>query len=129
MPSFVEVTSPALMQSSYCCGVICGAVAVAWIAMTIWVFRDAEERDMSSGLWGIGTLILGPIVLLVYLLVRRERPFKYYVPMDYRPEVAPLPQTHQMQPPVRFTPKQPSYCTKCGRRLDPKTLKCLSCDG
>ncbi len=125
----MDITSLALMQNDFCCGIVCGAVAVAWIALAIWVYRDAEERDMLSVLWGIGTLILGPIALIAYLLIRSEKPLKYSIPIDYPPHVAPLPQTHRMQPPVRFTPEQPNYCTTCGRRVDPKTYKCPLCDG
>ncbi|MCK4443504.1 MAG: hypothetical protein KAW09_03105, partial [Thermoplasmata archaeon] len=95
----MDITSLALMQNDFCCGIVCGAVAVAWIALAIWVYRDAEERDMLSVLWGIGTLILGPIALIAYLLIRSEKPLKYSIPIDYPPHVAPLPQTHRMQPP------------------------------
>ncbi len=124
----MDITSLALMQTPYYYGFCCGAALVAWIALAIWVYRDAEERDMASVLWGIGALITGPVVLVVYLLVRSEKPLKYAVRVEYPPQVAPPPQTHQMQPPVRFTPAKQNYCIRCGRRLSEKSYKCPVCD-
>jgi len=124
----MDITGPTLMQTTFSCGFCCGAALVAWIALAIWVYRDAEERDMTGILWGIGALVTGPIVLVVYLLVRSDKPLKHAIPIGYPPQVAPPPQTHHMQPPVRFTPTKQNYCTRCGRRLSAKTYKCALCD-
>jgi hypothetical protein len=44
------------------------------ILLCIWVYRDAESRGMSGVLWLIIVLIAGIIGLIIYLIVRKEKP-------------------------------------------------------
>ncbi len=53
---------------------------IIWIYVVVWVARDANKRGTSGTLWGILTLFLGLIGLLIYLLVR---PKGYLVLCDY----------------------------------------------
>lgn len=58
-------------------GGIC-LIPIAWfvisILLCIWVYRDAESRGMNGALWLIIVLIAGIIGLIVYLVVRKEKP-------------------------------------------------------
>ena len=52
-------------------------ILVVWfiiaIAVGIWVYRDAESRDMGGAVWLIICLILGIIGLIIYLVVRKPK--------------------------------------------------------
>ncbi len=45
---------------------------VIWIAIGVWMYKDAEKRGKSGALWLIIGLILGIIGLIVWLIVRPE---------------------------------------------------------
>jgi RNA polymerase subunit RPABC4/transcription elongation factor Spt4 len=55
------------------------ALLVLWILVLIWVYRDAERRGMSGILWLLLVLIGNVIGLLIYAIVRSERPVKLEV--------------------------------------------------
>ena len=50
-------------------------IPIVWfvigILLCIWVYRDAEKREMNGVLWLIITLIAGIIGLIIYLVVRK----------------------------------------------------------
>lgn len=43
---------------------------ILYFMLGVWVFSDARIRNNNSAGWGIGTFLLGPIVLPVYLAKR-----------------------------------------------------------
>ena len=44
---------------------------VPWFLMAGYVYRDARKRNMSSPeLWAFGTLLLGPVALIAFLVDR-----------------------------------------------------------
>lgn len=45
-----------------------------WFLLAIWVFTDASQREHHPALWGILTLFTNVVGLIVYLVVRPERP-------------------------------------------------------
>ena len=51
--------------------------AIVWfviaVAVGVWVYRDAESRNMNGAMWLIIGLILGIIGLVVYVIVRRPK--------------------------------------------------------
>jgi cytochrome bd-type quinol oxidase subunit 2 len=53
------------------------------IIIAIWVYRDAESRGMNGVLWLIVVLVAGIIGLIVYLVVRTDKP--QYPPGGYPP--------------------------------------------
>jgi len=110
---------------------------VIWIAIAIWVYRDAEERGMSGALWLIIVILIGLIGLIIYLVVRTDKPqYGYYPqqqpyqqypqqpppaqppPGDAPPAAAPPPA--QPQPDVRF-------CSNCGASLPAGAGHCPNC--
>lgn len=52
-------------------GVIVIALYVVWIGVSYWVSHDAKRRDSPNHLtWGIGVFVVGPLVLILYLIYR-----------------------------------------------------------
>ena len=45
---------------------------ILWIAVIVWVYRDAERRGMNGILWALLVLIGNLIGLLIYLIVRSD---------------------------------------------------------
>jgi hypothetical protein len=45
---------------------------LVWIAVVIWVYRDAERRDMNGVLWALLVFLGNLIGLLIYLIVRSD---------------------------------------------------------
>ena len=54
--------------------VVCGIFALIWfivfIAIAIWVYKDAERRGSSGALWLIIVILLGIIGIIIWLIVR-----------------------------------------------------------
>ena len=54
------------------------AIGVIWfvvaILIAVWVYRDAEKRGESGALWLLIVLITGIIGLIIWLIVRRDKP-------------------------------------------------------
>ena len=47
---------------------------IIWILVAIWVYRDAEKRGKSGVLWLIVVILLGLVGLIIWLVVRGEKP-------------------------------------------------------
>ncbi len=48
-------------------------VLIIWLAVVVWVYKDAKRRGKSGVLWGFVTLILPLIGLIIWLIVRPKR--------------------------------------------------------
>ena len=69
-------------------GLICMLLLIPLIILIvvgIWVYRDAKERGMNGALWALlvilGTLfglIPGLLILIIYLVVRKEKAPAYH---------------------------------------------------
>ena len=129
------------------------ASVVVFILVAVWLYRDAESRGMQGGLW-VAVLILaslfltfigGLIVLVIYLILRSERPVRYpgypgyvgypgYPPPYSAPVAPPGPPGAPAPPPPAPTgvapapaptcrhcgapaPAGAAYCVRCGSRL------------
>ncbi|MCD6383721.1 MAG: PLDc N-terminal domain-containing protein [Thermoplasmata archaeon] len=57
---------------SMCFGYI--ILIVIWIVVAVWVYRDAESRGMEGVLWLIVVLVAGIIGLIIYLIIRKDKP-------------------------------------------------------
>ena len=49
-------------------------ILIVWILVLVWVYRDAEERGMSGVLWVILVFLFSIIGLIIYLVVRDDKP-------------------------------------------------------
>jgi len=47
---------------------------IIWLAVILWVYKDAERRRMSGLLWALLVFIGNLIGLLIYLIVRQDHP-------------------------------------------------------
>jgi hypothetical protein len=89
------------------------ALLVFWIFITIWVYKDAEKRNMNGVLWALLVFIGNIIGLIIYLILRSENGMK----REERASVL----CPGCQKPVdsNFT-----YCPECGMRIHPVCEKC-----
>lgn len=76
---------------------------LAWIAMTIWVFNDAEKRRMNGLLWALLVFFGHFLALVVYLLIRND------------------------QLPGGDAPKLTEVCPSCSQAVSPGFVYCPHC--
>ena len=43
-----------------------------WLAVVVWIYRDAEQRGMNGVLWALLVFVGNIVGLLIYLIVRSE---------------------------------------------------------
>ncbi|MEK6988544.1 MAG: zinc ribbon domain-containing protein [Candidatus Thermoplasmatota archaeon] len=112
-------------------GAICFIIIGFWIIflfIAIWVYRDAESRGMGGVLWLLIVLLTGIIGLIIYIVVRSDRPVMpagYPYPGQYPgyyPPQAPPPTA----PPPSAAPA-PAACRNCGAALQPGVAFCPHC--
>ena len=112
-PALVLIAPPRLWQfEPFLGGVIClvwVVFLIVWILVLVWVYRDAEERQMNGVLWVIVVFFLGIIGLIIYLVVRSDKPAypggAYYQQPAYYPP--PYQQPYYQQP--QYPPQQDYY--------------------
>ncbi len=87
----------------------CAIFAVVWfiifIAIAIWVYKDAEKRGSSGALWLIIVILLGILGIIIWLIIRP--------PIGGRPQ-------QQQQAAGRM-------CTNCGRPIPMDAQVCPYC--
>lgn len=84
------------------------AVLVVVILVAVWVYRDAEERDMNGALWLIVVILTNIIGLIIYLVVRGDHPKK------------------EAKETTAGQPEGP-FCPSCGDRLTEGDRFCSNC--
>lgn len=78
-----------------------------WIAVIVWVYRDAERRNMNGILWALLVLIGNLIGLLIYLILRSDS------------SLATSPESQAA------TSTKP--CPSCGKQVDINAVYCPQC--
>jgi endogenous inhibitor of DNA gyrase (YacG/DUF329 family) len=78
-----------------------------WIAVIVWVYRDAERRNMNGILWALLVLIGNLIGLLIYLILRSDSGLA--PPLGTRTETATKP------------------CPSCGKQVEIHAVYCPQC--
>ncbi len=143
-PSVLAAVSPLQLGpldaflAAFCIVVV--ASLVVFILVAVWVYRDAESRGMSGGLWVVllivGSLfsfIGGLIVLIIYLIVRSEHPVGMAAYPGYPPPYAPPAYPTAPAPPPPAGPIPPpaapsgGTCRACGAPLPPNATFCVRC--
>lgn len=97
------------------------AALALWIAVIVWVYKDAEKRGMNGALWALLTFFLHLIGLLIFVIVRSEHPV--------RADTGPAAGAPAGTPPVcpkcgKPVDRSHSFCPACGERLQPRCSKC-----
>ncbi len=80
---------------------------IIWIAIGVWMYRDAEKRGKSGALWLIIGLLFGIIGLIIWLIVRPPEPSFYEKKAD--------------------TEKKDRICPGCGRSIPFDAKVCPYC--
>jgi len=78
-----------------------------WIAVIVWVYRDAERRNMNGILWALLVLIGNLIGLLIYLILRSD--------------------SSLAQPTGTKSVTATKPCPSCGKQVDIQAVYCLQC--
>jgi ABC-type transport system involved in multi-copper enzyme maturation permease subunit len=85
-----------------------------WLAVIVWVYRDAERRGMNGVLWALLVLIGNLIGLLIYLIVRNDEASKPKQTIETRP----CPNCQ------KYAAETFSFCPHCGAKME---YVCSSC--
>jgi RNA polymerase subunit RPABC4/transcription elongation factor Spt4 len=108
---------------------------ILWIAVIVWVYKDAERRGMSGILWALLVFIGNLIGLLIFLIVRQDHPV-FGASEGSRASAPPAapPSSAPPAPAPAVTPACPSckkpvergftYCPHCGAPLQPVCKSC-----
>ncbi|MFX1521688.1 MAG: zinc ribbon domain-containing protein [Promethearchaeota archaeon] len=94
-------------------------IFIVAILLAVWVYRDAEKRGESGILWLIIVLITGIIGLIIWLIVRGDKPV---ISSEPTTKVPPPPQTVQT---TQITDSQ--FCPNCGAKVQPNSVFCANC--
>jgi len=112
------------------------AVLAFWIAVVVWVYRDAEKRGMNAAIWALVVLFTHLVGLIIYAIVRGSHPIPMSAggvppvsgPAPFRP--APSSPAPSGPPPAgcphcgKPAGRDQNFCAHCGARLRPACLKC-----
>jgi len=104
-----------------------------WIAVILWVYRDAEKRNMNGVLWGLLVFVGNIIGLIIYLILRNEETFRSSpAPSVSVPGSGLCPSCSvQVQPGFAFCPhcgsKVEAECPKCKKPVSGKWKLCPFC--
>jgi hypothetical protein len=102
---------------------------IIWLAVILWVYKDAERRRMSGLLWALLVFIGNLIGLLIYLIVRQDHPVWDEPAGRATPSPSAAPGATEKKLPACPACQKPVetgfvYCPHCGAALQ-KT--CPSC--
>jgi RNA polymerase subunit RPABC4/transcription elongation factor Spt4 len=94
------------------------ALFFLWIAVIVWVYRDAERRGMNGVLWALLVFIGNLIGLIIYLIVRQDN-----VQTEGIASTNPT-----LKCPSCAKSVSPGYkfCPHCGSTMNPACAKCNS---
>jgi RNA polymerase subunit RPABC4/transcription elongation factor Spt4 len=106
MPGIEAITSNPFFSRFPGMSFISFVLFLVWIAVVIWVYRDAERRGMNGVLWALLVFLGNLLGLLIYLIIRSD------------PEKA---------PPKEGTAAQP--CPRCQKPVSPGFAFCPYCGG
>ena len=101
--------------------VIVIAASLFGIWLCIWTYRDAEARGENGALWVIILLISGLIGLIVWLIVRGDRPIinPGIKESTYRSESY---ETMPTTPKTKVPPPGMKFCKACGKPIPPNSV-------
>jgi RNA polymerase subunit RPABC4/transcription elongation factor Spt4/uncharacterized membrane protein YhaH (DUF805 family) len=91
------------------------AALLVWIAIVVWIFKDAEKRGMSGILWALIVFFVHFIGLIIYFIVRADHP---------------IPGTTGAAPGLscpkcgKATSRDHTYCPSCGEPLQRSCPQC-----
>ena len=96
---------------------------ILWIAVIIWVYKDAEQRGMSGLLWSLLVFFGHLIGLIVFLIVRQDHPV-CCGPGASKSSASPA--TGSPSPPAA-APASQFICPSCKRPVEKGFTYCPHC--
>lgn len=99
------------------------AFLALWIAVLVWVYRDAERRRMNGALWALLVFFGNLIGLIIYLIVRSDHPL---------PETSPTAPPGSAPPaatPAATAQAAPEACPTCDKPVSVGYTYCPHCGG
>jgi RNA polymerase subunit RPABC4/transcription elongation factor Spt4 len=99
---------------------------ILWIAVIVWVYKDAERRGMSGVLWALLVFIGSIVGLLIFLIVRQDHPMLGETGSPGTPAAPQAPPPAALTCPSCKKPveKKFTYCPYCGAPLQPVCKNC-----
>ncbi len=96
------------------------------IWLCIWIYRDADARGENGALWVIILLISSLIGLIVWLVVRSDKPIvnPRITASNYR---AQSPEYTPPTPKTKIPPPGKKFCKNCGKPIPPNSAFCPHC--
>jgi cbb3-type cytochrome oxidase subunit 3 len=102
------------------------AALIVWIAVVVWVYRDAEKHGMNAAIWALVVLFTHLVGLVIYLIVRGSHPLAVPSGGGASSPASPPPGGTATAPPV--TPSAgPLSCPNCGKPVGPDQAFCAHC--
>lgn len=103
-------------------------LTLLWFGVCVWVYRDAEKRNMNGLLWALLAFIGNFIGLLIYLIVRSDSISR----INGTTKTTPCPACQKpVQDPFAFCPHCGSQlkhiCPKCGKDAQSDWQVCPHC--
>jgi Double zinc ribbon len=89
-----------------------------WLAVILWVYKDAERRRMSGLLWALLVFIGNLVGLLIFLIIRQDHPV-----CDEAAGSA----TTAPPAPAGAPEKKPAVCPACQKTVEPIFIYCPHC--
>jgi len=86
-----------------------------WLIVVVWIYRDAEAREMNGVLWALLVFVGNIVGLLIYLIVRSEN----------LPKSTPIITTKPCPSCKKAVQTTYDFCPHCGNRI--KAI-CPSCE-
>lgn len=89
-------------------------LVILWIAVIIWVYKDAERRNMNGLIWALLVFFGNVIGLLIYIIVRS----------DNLPSIASTIESNPCPECGKSVTEKYTYCPYCGTKLQAACPKC-----
>ena len=100
--------------------IIVGVVLfVLYIKLLIWVYHDAQKRNMDGTIWLLIVVVTGLIGLMIYLIIRDPL-------VAEKTEQPPEPTAPQPEPKAEEK-RDVKYCSACGSPVSEKADFCSLC--
>jgi hypothetical protein len=99
------------------------------IILAVWVYKDAQKRDMDATVWLAVVLLGGCIGCIVYLIVRHPIGGETSKTPSYTPEPTYIPEettapSYETEKVTEITTK---YCRNCGEKIPSDATFCPIC--
>lgn len=99
------------------------------ILLAVWVYKDAQKRDMDATVWLLVVLLVGCLGCIIYLIVRHPIGGEVSKKPSYQPEPTYQPQqiSTPSYEPEKILETRTKYCSNCGEKIPSDAMFCPIC--